>query len=64
MMNRWTNYTNALWGVLLLCGLSLKAEGTPDYSDYERLLKTYVEDDGVDYAAWVCLLYTSDAADE
>ncbi|MGK0456202.1 MAG: hypothetical protein ACJAUA_000496 [Zhongshania aliphaticivorans] len=53
MMNRWTNYTNALLGVLLLCGLSLKAEGTPDYSDYERLLKTYVEDDGVDYAAWV-----------
>ena len=41
-----------LASALLLCGLSLNAQETPDYSEYERLLKTYVEGDKVRYAVW------------
>ena len=50
-MNSLANYTCVLIGILL-CGLSLKAEKSPDYSDYKQLLRTYVEADGVRYAAW------------
>lgn len=51
-MNRWINSLSVLASVLLLCGLSLNAKETPDYSEYERLLKTYVEGDQVRYAVW------------
>ena len=51
-MNRFNSYMSGLVGVLLFCGILLKAEGQLDYSDYERLLKTYVADDGVCYMAW------------
>jgi hypothetical protein len=43
----------ALICTLLMCGTSLKAEETPDYSEYNRLLKTYVVGDKVRYEAWV-----------
>ncbi len=36
---------------LLLCAWSLQA--APDYTNYARLLDTYVADDGVRYADWV-----------
>ena len=52
MMILRTNSIHLLIGLLLLCGLSLKAEEAPDYFDYEELLKTYVEDNGVRYEAW------------
>ena len=51
-MNLLTRCICALIGASLLCGLSLKAEQAPDYSDYKQLLETYVEEDGVHYAAW------------
>lgn len=51
-MNPLTKCIYTLMGACLLCGLSLKAQEAPDYSDYEALLKTYVEDNGVRYAAW------------
>ena len=51
-MNRWINYISVLASALMLCGLSLNAQETPDYSEYERLLKTYVDGDKVRYAVW------------
>lgn len=50
LMNRLNVYLSVIIGVCLLCGMSLCAE--PDYSDYAHLLKTYVVEDGVRYAAW------------
>ena len=40
-----------VYSCLLLAALSLQA--TPDYSEYARLLETYVEEDGVRYADWL-----------
>lgn len=52
IMNLMTNSIHILMSVALFFGLSLKAQEAPDYSDYEALLKIYVEEDGVRYAAW------------
>ena len=53
-MNRWADDTrNWLLGIVLLFGLSLQAEETPDYSVYGRLLETYVRDEGVHYNKWM-----------
>lgn len=52
-MNRWVNCIKVFsMSALLLFGTSLQAKEALDYSSYERLLKTYVEGDGVRYAAW------------
>lgn len=54
MMNQLTHYIKSCFvGTLLLSELSLQAVEAPDYSSYARLLKTYVEDEGVHYAKWV-----------
>ena len=52
-MNRWIQYISVAFSILLLCGLTPKANEAPDYSDYSRLLATYVINDKVDYAIWV-----------
>ena len=49
-MNRSHAFLIVAVPVFILCRLSLSA--APDYSDYARLLETYVAGDGVRYAAW------------
>ena len=51
-MNLITKSLSILVSATLFSGLLLRAQEAPDYSDYEKLLETYVTEDGVCYAAW------------
>ena len=51
-MNRLAHFITIFISASLLCGETPDPGQMLDYSDYERLLKTYAEDDGLRYAAW------------
>jgi len=52
MISQGIKFISALLSTLFLFGASLVAGEAPNYSSYARLLKTYVIEDKVDYAAW------------
>lgn len=52
LMNRTTSHIVILISTLLLSGWTPDPNQMLDYSGYERLLKTYTEENGVRYAAW------------
>lgn len=53
IMHQLTHYRVLFVCALSMCAISLMAGSLPDYSNYKRLLKTYVVREQVNYEAWV-----------